>query len=91
VRLLTFTALAALSGSALAGDYTCTTDGLSQVHCVEDKPLVVYPFVNKNAAMRKGIEDASRKPDNVRLIKDATGRVCAYEIRGSVPVKLGCE
>ena len=90
MRLLTFAALATLSSSVLAGDYNCTTDGLSQVHCVEDKPLEVYPFVNKNVAMRKGIEGA-RRQENVRLIKDANGRVCAYEIRGNVPVKLGCE
>lgn len=90
MRFLTFAALAVLSAPAMAGSVNCTTDSLSQVHCVEDKPLEVYPFVNKNAALRKGMESA-QKPENVRLIKDASGRACAYEIRGSVPVKLGCE
>ena len=90
MKLVSFAALALLSSSALAGGLNCTTVG-DHTSCQEDKPLEVYPLVNKNAAMRKGIEAAQEPKGKVYLMKDANGRVCAYEIRGSVPVKLGCE
>ena len=89
VKLTTFAALALLCGAANAADYTCTTEG-NQTTCRENKPLTLYP-VNKFDEMRKGWEEAGRRPENVRVIRGADGRACAYEMKGRVPVLIACE